>query len=107
MGQLREDRQRQLNHLFRLQGGKCFICGDPANLDGGGGNGRPETNMSAVRFRLGSSFGLKGRVRRRVMAHRKCAQARSDEIQQSVPLEELWRRSGQKEIEVFSIPETN
>lgn len=107
MGQRREDRNRQLNYLFRHQGGKCFICGEPANLDGGGGSGRPEENLSAVRFRLGSSFGAKGRVRPRVMAHRKCAQERSGEIQQSVPIEELWHRSGQKEIEVFSIPETN
>lgn len=97
------NRQGQLRHLFKKQGGRCYICGEPAVLDFEGGKaGRP---MSAVRFRIGSSFGAKGRVRPRVMAHRKCAQERSDQILASQPVEDLWRRSGREPTEFYSIPE--
>lgn len=88
----RQDRRRQLTHLFNKQDGRCHVCGEPATLDGlGGQTNRPD---SAVRFRTGSSFGAKGRSRPRVMAHRKCADQRAKEIELSVPIEELWMRSG-------------
>lgn len=93
-----ENRREHLAFLFKQQHGKCRICGKDAILDGNGGDA--ESDLSAVRFRLGSSFGAKGRVRPRVMAHRKCAQERSDQIQASQPIEELWIRSG-REVETL------
>lgn len=58
---------------------------------------------AAVRFRLGSSFGTPGRVRPRVMAHRKCVQERSDQIQASQPVEDMWIRSRRLPSEFYSI----
>lgn len=84
-------RRKQLAYLFRKQNGKCHICGCDAILDYNGG--RVNSERSAVRFRLGSSFGRPGRVRPRVMACRKCAQERSDQIQMSQPIEETRERS--------------
>lgn len=98
----RERRIGQLAYLFRKQGGKCHICGEPAVLDYEGGKaGRP---MSAVRFRLGSSFGSPGRVRKRVMAHRGCAQERSDQIQASQLIDETRARAQRFPTEFYSIP---
>lgn len=90
-----------LQNLFDHQKGCCFICGKPAVLDFESGKaGQPE---SAVRFRLGSSYGKKGRVRKRVMAHRKCAQERSDQITTSLPIEEQWHRSHRHPSEFYQI----
>lgn len=97
----RGGRQDQLMYLFRKQSGLCFICHLPAILDGCGGDSRSE--RSAVRFRLGSSFGAKGRVRYRVMTCRKCAQERSDQIQMSQPIDDTRRRSGRFPTEFYSI----
>jgi hypothetical protein len=94
MSETPNKRREQLAYLFRKQNGKCHICGQDAVLDGNGGK---VIGDSAVRFRLGSSFGAKGRRRPRVMVHRKCAQTRSDEIQASQPIEDLWVRSGHPE----------
>lgn len=97
----REERRSQLAHLFEKQQGKCFICGQPAVLDyQGGKRGRGE---SAVRFRIGSKFGKPGRVRPKVMAHRRCAQDRSDQIQMSQPIEETRARSGRWPTESYEI----
>ena len=101
MSKNREQRKGQLAYLFRKQHGKCHICGEPAVLDYNGGKASSE--MSAVRFRLGSSFGKKGRVRPRVMAHQKCAQERSDQIQAEQPIEELWFRSRSSPTEFYEI----
>jgi hypothetical protein len=96
MSGTRGPRKEQLEFLFRKQQGKCHICGEPAVLDFQGGHaGR---HLSAVRFRIGSSFGEKGRCRPRVMAHRSCAQSRSDQIQASQPIEELWIKSRRQPI---------
>ena len=93
------DRQRQLTYLFERQHGRCHICGGPAVLDFKGGSiGRAQ---SAVRFRLGGGrYGDPGSVRKRVMAHRGCAQERADQITREQPIEELRRRS-QREGDVF------
>lgn len=91
--------QEQLSYLFAKQKGRCHICGEQVEYGGSG-------PRSAVRFRLGSNFGQKGRVRPRVMTHRECAQKRSDEIQKSVPIEELWFRSGSEQTE-WSVPTLN
>lgn len=88
MSDTAEQRFRHLTRLFNFQGGKCAICQQPARLDG------KNDPMSAVRFRIGSSYGAPGRVRPRVMVHRKCAQERSDQITMSQPIEELRRRAG-------------
>lgn len=97
------ERQRRLIRLYADQRGKCHICGLKAILDGQGGKaGHPD---SAVCFREKSGFGEKGRVRHRVMAHRKCAQARSDEIQESIPIEERWLRSGRSPTVLYSAPD--
>lgn len=98
----REHRQNQIEAMFRRQGGKCHVCGEPAVLDGAGG--KTNSQESAVRFRLGSSFGAKGRVRPRVMAHRKCADQRSREIELSLPVEEAWLRSGREPQEYYQLP---
>lgn len=94
------ERQKKLVRLYAKQRGKCHICGAKAILDGKGG--QAGCKESAVTFRLGSSFGKKGRQRFRVMVHRKCAQARSDEIQDSIPVEERWLRSGRAPSEFYS-----
>lgn len=99
----RDTRPNQLRYLFRKQGGKCHICGEPAVLDGNGG--KVADGLSAVRFRLGSSYGKPGRIRKRVMAHRKCAQERSDQITASVPVEELWARSKSFPTEFYCAPD--
>jgi hypothetical protein len=99
MTETRTDRREQLAYLFNKQNGKCHICGEDAILDYQGGEaGHPK---SAVRFRIGSKFGAPGRVRCRVMAHRKCAQERSDQIQESIPVEERWLRSGRQPTEFY------
>lgn len=95
----RGDRRSQLQHLHAKQLGKCFICKCDTVLEPTNG-GKLKPN-AAVRFRLGSSFGSPGRVRPRVMTCRKCAQERSDEIQQSQPLEDLWLRSGREPTELW------
>ncbi len=94
-------KQEQLAHLYRKQGGKCHICGCEAILDYNGG--KANSGRSAVRFRIGSSFGKPGRVRRRVMACRKCAQERSDQIQASQSIEELRARSGRQQEEFYTL----
>lgn len=99
----RGKRQGQLSYLFHQQNGLCHICSQPAVLDGNGG--KAGSTQSAVRFRTGSSFGEKGRVRPRVMAHRGCAQKRSDEIQASQPIEDMWRRARNEPTEYYKIPE--
>lgn len=100
MTETRQQRRDQLACLFNRQGGKCAICGEPAVLDGNGGSaGYPD---SAVRFRTRSKFGKPGRVRPRVMAHRKCAQARSAEIEVSLGLDELHARSQRHPTEFYS-----
>lgn len=96
----RQQRQEQLGHLFRRQDGKCHICGEPAILDG------RNKGLSAVRFRTGSSYGAPGRVRPRVMAHRKCAQERSDQITQSQPIDETRLRSGRHPTEFYEAANT-
>ena len=97
----RPDKRSQLTYLFHKQHGKCAICNEPAVLDYDGGKaGNP---LSAVRFRVGSSFGNPGRTRPRVMAHRKCSQERSAQIEASVPIEELQWRARRHTVEVFSI----
>jgi hypothetical protein len=99
----RDGRQEQLAYLFAKQDGLCHICGEPAVLDYEGGKaGHP---LSAVRFRLGSSYGTPGRRRRRVMAHRKCAQERSDAIQDSIPVEERRARSLAWPTEFYALKE--
>lgn len=96
-----EDRQASLLKLFRRQDGKCAICGEPAVLDGNGGKASAE--LSACRFRTGSSYGAKGRRRPRVMAHRKCAQERSDQITISQPIDETRSRAGRFPSETYEI----
>ena len=78
----------QLEHLHRKQGGLCRVCGEAADLAVATGPEAP------CRFRVRSSYGAKGRVRPKVMAHRKCAQKRSDEIQNSIDPEIRRERSG-------------
>lgn len=95
-------RQEQLASLYTRQEGKCLFCNCVVVLDGNGG--KSSSDRSAVRFRLGSSFGAKGRVRRRVMTCRKCSQERSDEIVASQPVEELWMRSRRFPTEFYSLP---
>lgn len=92
----REDRAKQLAHLFQKQNGKCHICGELATMEAG-------RSDSAIRFRLGSGYGRKGRVRRRVMVHRHCAQERSDQIQDSVLVEERRARSGRHQSETWEL----
>lgn len=96
-----EQKRNHLARLFQQQDGKCHICGQMAVLDYEGGKaGRP---MSAVRFRLGSAFGAPGRVRKRVMVHRKCSQDRSAQIVESQPIEEIRMRSGRIQTEFYSL----
>jgi hypothetical protein len=97
----RQQRQAQLAHLFRQQDGKCHVCGETARLDGA------NDGLSAVRFRTGSSFGTPGRVRPRVMAHRKCAQERSDQIQMSQDVDDLRHRSGRHPTEFYTATSTD
>lgn len=97
-----ESRRDHLCFLFKRQNGKCHICGCDAVLDGDGG--KANSQRSAVRFRLGSSFGAKGRVRPRVMACRKCAQERSDQIQESQPIEYRWLKSGRAPSVFYEVP---
>lgn len=96
-----EERRLQLERLYNKQGGRCHICNCETVLEGRPCGGKLNPRM-AVRFRLGSSFGAKGRVRRRVMTCQKCAQERSDQIQDSQPIEELWRRSGREATEFWT-----
>ncbi len=97
------ERQRRLIRLYANQKGKCQICGLKAILDGNGGKaGHPD---SAVCFRKKSGFGKKGAVRHRVMVHRKCAQARSAEIEDSIPVEERWLRSGRSPSVFYETPD--
>jgi hypothetical protein len=92
MSETRQGRHDHLQRLFDRQNGRCFICGELAVLDFNGG--RVGKRGSAVRFRLGSSYGAKGRVRKRVMAHRGCADDRSRQITMSIAPEEAHYRSG-------------
>lgn len=99
-----EKRRPQLAYLFQKQGGRCFICGEQAVLDFNGDKaGHP---LSAVRFRRGSKYGKPGRFRPRVMAHRKCADQRSREIELSISIEERHARAGHggEDQYVFCIP---
>ena len=97
----RSDRKSQLEYLFEQQEGRCHICGEPALLDGlGGYKGH---GNSAVRFRLGSGYGYKGRVRLRVMVHRSCAQERSDQITNSLPIDEQRARSRRWPTETYEM----
>jgi hypothetical protein len=95
----RQQRMAQLAHLFHEQKSKCHVCGKPAVLDHAG---HP---MSAVRFRTGSSYGEPGRRRPRVMAHKKCAQERSDQITQSQLIDDLRHRAGRHQTEFYEIPD--
>lgn len=95
----RQQRKAQLAHIFHAQKSKCHICGEPALLD------HAAHPMSAVRFRTGSSYGEPGRRRPRVMAHKKCAQERSDQITQSQLIEDLRYRSGRQQTEFYGIPD--
>ena len=99
-----QQRHDQLRFLFSRQNGKCFICGEKANLDFSGGTA--DRALSAVRFRLGSRYGTPGRVRRRVMAHRKCADQRSRQIEMSQTVEELQWRSGRFQTETYAMVES-
>lgn len=83
----RDGAKGQLAHLHRKHGGLCHICGQPVDLAATG----PE---AANRFRVGSSFGRKGRVRPRVLVHRKCSDQRSNEIQNSIAVDARRDASG-------------
>lgn len=97
----RQQREAQLAFLFRAQEGKCHVCGEVAILDGA------HKPLSAVRFRTGSSYGAPGRRRPRVMAHRKCAQERSDQITQSQDVDDLRHRAGRHPTEFYFAPLTS
>lgn len=103
MSESQKDRRGHLAAMFARQGGKCHICGEPAILDYEGG--KASRHLSAVRFRIKSGFGEKGRPRPRVMAHLKCAQERSDQIQDSIPVEERWTRSQRFPTEFYGVPD--
>lgn len=96
-GRDREGRQKQLRYLFERQKGKCHVCGELAVLGS-------EGDDAAVRFRTGSRFGKPERIRPRVMAHKRCAQERSDQIQASQPVEESRARSRRYPTEFWSAP---
>lgn len=90
-------REKHLRHLFFEQEGKCKICGTAAYLE------LPKNNsLAAVRFRTGSSYGAPGRTRLRVMAHRKCAQERSDRITASQDVDDLRHRAQRWPTEFYS-----
>lgn len=95
----KEKRHKQLAYLYRKHAGKCAICGCETVIVLGT-KGGPLNPKMAVRFRTGSSYGEPGRRRKRVLACQECAQARSDQITASLPVEELWDRSG-RHPEVF------
>lgn len=97
------DRQKQLLYLFNRQHGNCGICGKQAVLDGNGGATGSE--LSAVRFRTGSSYGKPGRTRPRVMAHRGCADKRSAEITESIDIDERRYRARAFPVETYVIGE--
>lgn len=93
--------QKKLARLWQSQKGRCGVCGEKAPLDWNGG----KSPDSAVRFRKGSGYGRKGRTRYAVMAHRRCADARSREIEENVPIEERWVRSGREPTEFYCAAE--
>ena len=82
------DPRDQLRYLHGRQGGLCHVCRQPADLAVTDGPEAP------CRFRVRSSFGAKGRVRPKVMAHRRCAQERSNAIQNSISIEARRERCG-------------
>lgn len=102
-GRASTGRQKQLLYLFTRQHGNCGICGKPAVLDGAGGATGSE--LSAVRFRTGSSYGKPGRTRPRVMAHRGCADKRSAEITESIDIDERRYRARAFPVETYVIGE--
>lgn len=89
-----------LELLFKRQNGKCQICGEIAIM---GGN--PNHKETAVRFRAGSGYGKANRKRKRVMAHRGCADQRSREIEMNIPIEYRQLKSGRVETEEWGVPE--
>lgn len=86
----RGDARQQLEYLHLRHGGVCHVCRQPADLGVKDGPDAP------CRFRVRSGFGehAKGRVRPKVMAHRRCAQERSDQIQNSISVDERRDRAG-------------
>lgn len=82
----------QLSYLSRKQHGRCGICHKPVALD------------EACRFRTGGGrYGVPGTVRRKIMAHKACAQEMSTNIQAEIPLEELHARSKRWPEEFYTI----
>jgi len=93
-----ERSRKQLWRLYDRSLGSCAICGQKTKL-----TDDERDPYKAVRFRTGSSYGKPGRVRRRVLACRQCAQKRSDEITASQPLDELRHRA-RRWGDVFYVP---